>query len=753
MAEDTEQNKINLDLDFENIVPWNGQQDTGRDVRLKLERNWQKVVDAFNSLISGGILNDQYLSKINPDTANEIITFLKGLLVGENGSGITVLEDGTSQAVVDRLYVKIKAYFDALEVKKKTYVGGEQIISPAGMKCIKVETLDNAYRCYMKAEEEGIEIENTFDVGLLAVCQECNIKVGVSLKAGNRFYWREVVAVGSDYIDLSITSCAADSDIPAVGDDIVGLGHASDIARQSAIIMSSVAETSPSIIFYQGINDFSLSGKEVIALEYDRSSGHAKVRIYGDTFIGSKDRSSYMEYTQEKGVDIKGTFHIGKGSTGASNLEDLPDFVSKSVQIGSVNLLLNSGFTGSFESEQLSESSSLESDSELYSSQLEHWTGIASVTDDAEAVSGKSAEIGSLSQSVSLIVKESYVISFKAKGENLAVSCGAFNVSVPVTAEYQRYEYKFVSDGGSVLLFGGTAKICDIQLERGTIATDWSYSPYDNDRTLAEFQTLKYLQAAIKDGATDIIGGLILSSIIKLGNYKDGVMQKVNAGISGIYNDDNDVAYWAGGSFEQAVRTVMKFKKDPSYEPSDDEWEELAKFVCTHGGDGIFRGFIYALGGYFRGRVETSVSGKRIVIDPEKQSVVMYDELGRETAVINYYGDVGETWTYGSVSLKRYNGEMTDTAMECFITPGNVIMMDKISKTETRMNSGFVSMVSTDGKNAEMTMSLSKRYESVQPGSEYSWRSVLTSNSWPTSSDDVGVGGVYNDNGTLKIKS
>ena len=131
----------------------------------------------------------------------------------------------------------------------------------------------------------------------------------------------------------------------------------------------------------------------------------------------------------------------------------------------------------------------------------------------------------------------------------------------------------------------------------------------------------------------------------------------------------------------------------------------------------------------------------------------MYDELGRETAVINYYGDVGETWTYGSVSLKRYNGEMTDTAMECFITPGNVIMMDKISKTETRMNSGFVSMVSTDGKNAEMTMSLSKRYESVQPGSEYSWRSVLTSNSWPTSSDDVDVGGVYNDNGTLKIKS
>ena len=44
MAEDTENKNIELNLDFEKIVPWNGQQDTGRDVRMKLDRNWQKVV-------------------------------------------------------------------------------------------------------------------------------------------------------------------------------------------------------------------------------------------------------------------------------------------------------------------------------------------------------------------------------------------------------------------------------------------------------------------------------------------------------------------------------------------------------------------------------------------------------------------------------------------------------------------------------------------------------------------------------------
>ena len=51
MAEDTENKNIELNLDFEKIVPWNGQQDTGRDVRLKLDRNWQKVVDAFNTVL------------------------------------------------------------------------------------------------------------------------------------------------------------------------------------------------------------------------------------------------------------------------------------------------------------------------------------------------------------------------------------------------------------------------------------------------------------------------------------------------------------------------------------------------------------------------------------------------------------------------------------------------------------------------------------------------------------------------------
>ena len=568
---------------------------------------------AYSSLRS----RNEFISKRNPDAANELITFLKGLLIGKNGSGITVLEDGTSQAVVDRLYVKIKAVFDELEVKKKTHVGGEQIISPAGMKCVRVEELDESYRCFFLSEVDGVTINNEFTVGTLALAQEFNIKEGTSHNVSNRYYWREVTGVGSDYIDLSKTNADKDSDIPVAGDDIIGLGHLTDITRQAAIILSSVNETSPSITFYQGINTFSLVGKEVIGLGFDKSTGHAYINVYGDAYIGAKDESTYIRYTQKGGVDIKGMFHIEQGSTGWRNMEGLPDEIQAAADlaqkaqdaidnaaVGSVNLLRNSGFTGDYESETLSSDTQLSADTDLYSKQLKYWTGVATVSADSAAGSGYSAAIGSLSQSVSLIKNENYVISFKAKGVSVAVSCGDFNTTQPLTSGYQRYTFKFAFNGTGIFMLSGTATVCDLQLERGTITTDWKPSILDNDKSMAGFQSINYIASAIKDGSVDILGGLILASMIQLGNYKDGKLQKVTAGVSGIYNDDDDVAFWAGGTLQQAILTVMRLRNDPNYQPTDEEWANMANFVATHGGNAFFRGYIYALGGFFRGKVE-----------------------------------------------------------------------------------------------------------------------------------------------------
>lgn len=633
-----------------------------------------------------GRISRYFISKINSDTSNGLITFLKGLLIGKNGSGITVLENGMSQAVVDYLYVKVKAVFDELEVKKKTYVGGEQVISHAGMKCNRVDELDDVYRCYFKEEEDGIEIENQFTPGSLAIAQECNIKTGISHHVGNRYYWRLVTAVGENYIDLSKTVCDpnVENDVPVAGDDIVGLGHKTDITRQAAIILSSVNEVSPSIIMYQGINDFTLTGKDVISFDFDRSTGKARMKVYGDTYIGDKDRTTYMEYTQDKGVDIKGMFHIEQGSTGWKNMEGLPDEIQAAADlaqeakdaidnaaVGSVNLLRNSGFTGDYETEDLSAATELSADTELFSKQLEYWTGVATVSADSDAGSGYSAAIGSLSQSVSLIKGESYVISYKAKGTSVSVSCGSFSVSQPLTSSYQRYTHKITFNGSGIFLVSGTATVCDLQLERGTIATDWKPSILDNDKATAGFQSINYIASAIKDGSVDILGGLILANMIQLGNYKNGKLQKVTAGVSGIYNDDDDVAFWAGGKLEQAILTVMRFRNDPDYRPTDEEWANMANFVATHGGDVFLRGYIYALGGYFRGEVNAESGIFKNVKSPngnfkiDKEGNIWIKGEGEFSGTVNVISSNGykivispeDEYSVPSIRMYDYNEE------------------------------------------------------------------------------------------------
>lgn len=727
-------------------------------------------------LVNGKKIKAGYADGIAGNTFADLVTFLKGFLVGKNGSGWTVLEDGTTQAVVDRLYVKIKAVFDELEVKKKTHVGGEQILSPAGMKCVRVEELDESYRCFFLSEVDGITINNEFTVGTLALSQEFNIKEGTSHNVSNRYYWREVTGVGSDYIDLSKTNADKDSDVPAAGDDIIGLGHLTDITRQAAIILSSVNETSPSIIFYQGINSFSLARKEVIGLGFDKSTGHAYINVYGDAYIGAKDKSTYIRYSQKGGVDIKGMFHIEQGSTGWKNMEGLPDEIQAAADlaqkaqdaidnaaVGSVNLLRNSGFTGDYETEELSATTELSADTELFSKQLKYWTGVATVSADSAAGSGYSASIGSLSQSVSLIKNENYVISFKAKGTSVAVSCGDFSTTQPLASDYQRYTFKFAFNGTGIFMLSGTATVCDLQLERGTIATDWKPSILDNDKATAGFQSINYIASAIKDGSVDILGGLILANMIQLGNYKDGKMQKVTAGVSGIYNDDDDVAFWAGGTLQQAILTVMKFRNDPNYQPTDEEWANMANFVATHGGDTFLRGYIYALGGkfrgvvealggFFRGKVETSVAGKRIVIDPDKNTLEMYTTEGHATLILRF-DTSSDGWEYGDLILRKYVGDQL--IQETTVYPERIRIQNHVENTDIILTPNNVSFYGSKGET--LLVGMKPVYDG---GAVSKYVANIECSNWP-SKDNVSSGQVYVEyetlegivtNGVLKVR-
>lgn len=608
----------------------------------------------------------------------EFGNFVSGLL--GTGGAVQIDDDGCSHAEFDYLTIRKVALFIELIIQEAKHVGGMLIVSPSGMTISKVEETNTAYRCYFERTDGDRTLQNQFTVGTQARRQTFNL-------TNQAYYWRLVTEVGDDYVDLSKTDCDTGSTIPLAGDELVGLGHRTDKTRQSAIIISAFGTDSPSIKYYQGIDSYNLVDKAVKMDYYDPVSGRYKSVTYGDTYVGAKDGSTYVKYDQDKGVEVKGVLHIENGSTGAGNLSDLPEEVQKAaefaVKVGGVNLLLNSGFTGDYETEELDENTELTENTELYSKSLKNWSGSATVQEDADSASGRSVVLGDIQQTVeSMISKEYYVMSFKAKGTQLTFTCGNYSETVQLTSSYQRYSYKFTFSGtNTVRLYGTSATLCEPQLERGTIATDWSPSPEDNDKTNAKFQAIQHIINAWQDGSVDVLGGLILAMMIQLGNYKNGTLQKVTAGISGIYNDDDDVFEWGGGTLEQAIYTVMKYKENPRYQPTDEELVNMAKVVITHGGrailnDVIVRGYIYALGGFFRGKVETFANGNRIVIDPTTNSLSMYDSSDNEVCKL-CFRESSEYGSYPELRMTRKNASGSVQSVSVYGT--NVIARNENS--------------------------------------------------------------------------
>lgn len=280
-----------MDNKYENIVPWNGANDTGWDVRMKLKRNFSRIATNFLELVDKDVELEKWINEIieelknflrkdRPDETHFLIKFFGGLYAnyiqsinyssGVLGEGFLVKVDsktGKSYIEVDELFVRMKAMFTALEIKKLSYAGGNFIFSSAGAKCVKVEEYDTFWRCYFLADDGTTAIENDFCLDDQVRYGEFNIKPGVYEDVSNRFYWRLCVGIGENYIDLSKTdSEAPDNDFPKEGDSLVQLGNRTDKKRQNAIIVSVYGDDAPSIHQYAGIDSYSLAGKEVTVI-------------------------------------------------------------------------------------------------------------------------------------------------------------------------------------------------------------------------------------------------------------------------------------------------------------------------------------------------------------------------------------------------------------------------------------------------------------------------------------------------------
>ena len=693
-----------------------------------------------------------FLRKDKADTANEIITFNKGAKFGNfrsgtlgSGGSVSIDENGGSHAEFDYLTVRKKALFTEVTIQELKHIGGSLIISPASMVISKVEETSNGYKCYFATtDNDGRKIYNQFEVGDQARCQTFNLEeLGGGLK-GNRYWWRLVTQVGEDYIVLSKTDADTGSDIPAVGDNVSQLGNRTDASRQNAQIYSAYGDDAPSRVMYQGINSFSLAEKAIKYEGYDITTNRFKEETYGDAYFGDREKNNFMSYSTENGVEVKGKVTLEQGSVGAGNLEDLPEVVSKAVSVGSENLLRNTGFVGSYNPKDLKGADDLTEDTEMYSESLEYWSGDAIVMQDSESLSGYAAKIYSLTQSVTLIPNEKYTISYKAKNGTISFNVGGSIVSNALTSEYKRYNHTVTASDSTFEIYGG-GTVCEIKLERGTIATDWCPSVLDPAPVKDMFKDLWYLQSAMQ-GSTTTIGGLNLTSVILLGQFLNGEMQKVNAGVSGIYNDNDDVAFWAGGSLEEAIKTVQKLKD--GYTPTDTEWNSLAKFVATHGGDLFLRGYIYALGGLFRGRVEAGNDERKVIINPENGSLEFY-YMGKKRIDILYGQKLGST---SAISVNMYDEQGKNTAwMNQYGFYSKIAEDDQYEIVSVSNSEGvsFLKYPKTGIGRAGMIakLGITVNEENVQLSKLFIYGNI------PTSSDLLTLGQVYQEDGFLKVKT
>lgn len=318
-----------------------------------------------------------HLRKDAPDRTEFLMKLLGGIIspfltspdfvTGMMGAGMSFSseEGGESVGWIDKLYVRKKAILQLLSIMETELAGASMMFNSSGARATitKVERIDAVpffysdgsakyysdgsrayvqpsahgavYRCYFLANDGEKAIENRFRVGNLVRSQSFNIKSGVYENVSNHYWWRLVTAVGDNWIEVSVNHCDEGSDIPKEGDVVVQLGDISDTDFQSAIVLSAYGDGAPSLIFYQGINSYSLSGRDIVSIGYDRLTKEGYFNVYGRAYIGNREQTNYLSLSDGK---LVGRFSELMLSSGKSVVEVAKDEISLELEDTGINV-------------------------------------------------------------------------------------------------------------------------------------------------------------------------------------------------------------------------------------------------------------------------------------------------------------------------------------------------------------------------------------------------------------------------------
>lgn len=245
--------------------------------------------------------------------------YSKGTGQGFDGTGYGLTKDakGKYTLEIDNLVARMKMIVAELEVHEMSFIGGTVVMSACGNRVARVEAIDgdgsciaaayetqptlvipegkvaDKFRCYFLATDGSQSVKNEWTVGQLARCKTNNIaKPGDYTNYENREYWRLVVGVSKapvtvegksyHYIELSNSTskdialtdaagtvrhvtlggvCEKMASLPYAGDNIVGMGHCWDTAKQNVAILSVV---SLGWSIYQGIDNYDLPEANIV---------------------------------------------------------------------------------------------------------------------------------------------------------------------------------------------------------------------------------------------------------------------------------------------------------------------------------------------------------------------------------------------------------------------------------------------------------------------------------------------------------
>ena len=257
------------------------------------------------NLYSARRTHKEFLSKISADTAQGLITFLRGIGFKDgagidelgnavlksiqtagfektlNGFGVWLDDSGRAHGQIDYLEVIGKAIFRSLQIDEYKHIGGNIVLSGANAIINKVVPVNGGWKCYLHTDDGDKAITNDWLPGDQPLCQTFNIKAGVYENVSNRYYWRVVAEVGQKtateeaYIvitdDDTYRDQSVENDEPMAGDNIVLCGHNTlwDIAhgveptlhrhRMNVTMITTSKEEGGTIEVYRNIHDFSLN--------------------------------------------------------------------------------------------------------------------------------------------------------------------------------------------------------------------------------------------------------------------------------------------------------------------------------------------------------------------------------------------------------------------------------------------------------------------------------------------------------------